>query len=88
MSEFKPSTWAQPATDIAKEYEAHDAAETHIEQQTSPEEISKSMVRRGIIDPNTGMCTGNSKASKVSQDNVRGFSKRGKENYERIFGHT
>lgn len=84
MSEFKPSTWAQPAQDIAKEYIAHDAAECHIEQQTAPEAISKSMVRRGVMCPRTGALTGLSKANKVTRDNVTGFSARGKRNYDNI----
>ena len=88
MSEFKPSTWQQPAVDIATEYEAYDKADTAEEVQTAPEEISKSMVRRGVMNPCTGGLLGNSKAMKVSRDNVRGYSTRGKENYEMIFGHA
>jgi len=86
--EFKPSTWAQPAQDIAKEYNEYDKADMHLEVQTAPEEISKSMIRRGLLDPRTGAFLDNSKASKVSGDNVRGFSSRGKDNYERIFGRA
>ena len=84
---FKPSTWAQPVQDIVKEYEAHDEAETHVEVQTAPEAISKSMVRRGIMCPRTGGLLGNSKGSKITHDNAKGFSPQGKRNYERIFGH-
>ena len=84
---FKPSTWAQPVQDIVKEYNAYDKAETSSEIQTEPEAISKSMVRRGVLDPATGALTGNSKAHKVTTDNAQGFSARGKMNYERIFGH-
>lgn len=84
MSKFKPSTWAQPAKDIAKEYEAHDASECHIEQQTAPDGISKSMVRRGVLCPRTGALTGQSKSNKVTADNVRGFSAQGKRNYDNI----
>lgn len=88
MNEFKPSTWAQPAQDIAKEYIAYDDADRHIEVQTQPEEISKSMVRRGLMNPETGGFIENSKSRKVSKDNVKGFSTRGKQNYEMIFGHA
>ena len=86
--EFKPSSWNQPVQDIVKEYEAYDRAETHVEVQTAPEGISKSMVRRGVLDPRTGMPTGNSKQSKIRTDNTRGFSSRGKMNYEATFGHA
>ena len=88
MSEFKPSTWQQPVQDIVKEYEAKEAADTHVEVQTQPEEISKSMVRRGLLDPNTGRPIENSKASKITSDNTRGFSVQGKKNYEATFGHV
>ena len=85
---FKPSTWAQPATDIAKEYEQYDKAETEVEVQTAPEAISQSMVRRGVLDPNTGGMLHGTKSNKITEDNARGFSTRGKMNYERIFGHS
>ena len=85
---FKPSTWAQPVQDIVKEYETFDKEEHHEEILTAPEAISKSMVRRGILDPRTGLETGNSKAGKVTRDNTAGFSARGKMNYERTFGHA
>ena len=84
MAEFKPSTWAQPVQDIVKEYEAHDAAEHYEEVLTKPEEFSKSLVRRGVIDPNTGFPTGNSK-----QKHLSGWvpSRAFQGNYERTFGH-
>ena len=88
MADFKPSTWAQPVQDIAKEYDAYDKAETHVEVQTKPEAISKSMVRRGIMNPLTGLLIGNSKGSKITRDNAEGFSPQGKLNYERTFGHA
>lgn len=88
MQEFKPSTWAQPVQDIVKEYEAFDEAESHVEVQTAPEAISKSMVRRGVLDPMTGKPTGNSKANKITRDNANGFSPMGKMNYEATFGHS
>lgn len=86
--EFKPSTWQQPVQDIVKEYDQFEKDQYSEEIQTAPEEVSKSMVRRGMLDPMTGMLTGNSKQSKILGMNVAGFSSRGKENYERIFGHA
>ncbi len=88
MGEFKPSTWSQPVEDIVKEYKEYDASETQDEVQTQAEEISKSMVRRGLLDPNTGYVLENSKASKITRDNAKGFSPQGKRNYEMIFGHA
>lgn len=87
MAEFKPRTWAQPVQDIVKEYEQYEKDEQHVEVQTEPEAISKSMVRRGIMDPDTGALTGNSKSHKITRDNANGYSAQGKLNYERIFGH-
>ena len=87
MNEFKPRSWAVPVQDLVKEYNAYEKANDYEEIQTAPEEISKSMVRRGIMNPMTGHLTGNSKASKVTRDNCSGFSTRGKRNYEQIFGH-
>lgn len=87
-NEFKPSTWAQPAQDIAKEYNDWDKAQHAPEAiPDKPEGLSTSLVRRGIIDPNTGLSTGNSKQGKITMNNVMGFSEQGKRNYERIFGH-
>jgi len=87
--DFKPSTWSQPAQDIAKEYDAWDRANTELPAiQTKREAISESMVRRGVLDANTGELTGNTKQSKILQDNSRGFSRLGKLNYERTFGHA
>ena len=88
MQEFKPSTWAQPVQDIVKEYEQHEAAEDYVEVQTKPEAISRSMVRRGLLDPNTGAVIHNSKANKITRDNVSGYSARGQKNYMQIFGHA
>ena len=89
MPEFKPSSWSQPVQDIVKEYERFDAEETAApEIQTAPEAVSQSMVRRGMLDPNTGLLTGNSKQSRILKSNCKGFSPRGKANYERIFGHA
>lgn len=86
MGEFKPSTWAQPVQDIVKEYEAYDAAETAPEAiPDKPEAISKSMIRRGVLDPRTGAYGGNSK-----QKHILAFtpSPRFMSNYERTFGHA
>lgn len=88
MAEFKPSTWQQPVQDIVKEYNEFDKAEHHQEVQTAPEDFSKSLVRRGLLNPMTGMPINNSKQRKITQDNARGFSPLGKANYERIFGHS
>lgn len=86
--QWEPSTWQQPVQDIVKEYEQHEADEMHIEEQTEPDQISRSMVRRGVLDVNTGMLKDYSKAHKVTTDNVRGYTPQGKKNYERIFGHA
>jgi len=86
--EFKPRSWAAPVQDIVKEYDAWDKAETSpLEVQTAPDEFSKSMVRRGVLDPETGLCTGSAKQSTILAGNIRGFSKRGQANYRAIFGH-
>ena len=85
MGDFKPSTWAQPAEDIAKEYVQHEAAETAVEAPPDkPEALSQSMVRRGVLDPLTGAYGGNSK-----QQHILSFtpSEQFRENHERIFGH-
>lgn len=86
--EFKPRSWQAEVPDLVKEYEAWDRNENGpAEIQTEPEEFSKGMVRRGTLDPNTGLGTGNSKQGTILNHNVRGFSERGKRNYEAIFGH-
>ena len=89
MSEFKPSSWSQPVQDLVKEYDSWDKEQTAApEIQTQPEEVSRSMVRRGVLDPMTGKLTGNSKQSRILRTNCSGFSEKGKQNYERIFGHS
>ncbi len=88
MGDFNPSSWSQPVEDLVKEYNDYDNQSTENEVQTQAEEISKSMVRRGLLDPNTGVPIQNSKQSKITRDNARGFSPIGKLNYERIFGHA
>jgi hypothetical protein len=61
-NEFKPSSWQQHPKDLAKEYERHDEAVHHMEATPDkPEEFSKRLVRRGVLDPETGLPTGNSK---------------------------
>jgi len=88
MGGFKPSSWSQDARDLAKEYDSWDKEQTAApEIQTEPEEISKSMVRRGTMDARTGAMTGSMKQSKILRDNAKGFSPQGKLNYERTFGH-
>ncbi len=87
MSEFKPSTWAQPVQDIVKEYEQFEKNEVSLDVQTKPEADSLGMVRRGLLDPRTGLLTGNSKQSHILGQNVRGYSEQGKQNYRQIFGH-
>jgi len=87
-NEFKPKTWQAEVPDLVKEYNAWDRAENGpAEVQTAPEEFSKSMVRRGVLCPETGRSTGNSKQGTILEANVRGYSPQGQENYRRIFGH-
>jgi len=91
MEDFKPTTWAQPVQDIVKEYEQKDAEECAApEIPTEPEEFSKSMVRRGVINSETGAynTTSSSKQGKILEGNIRGYSEQGKMNYERTFGHS
>ncbi len=86
--DFKPSSYNQDPQDIAKEYDAWDKEQTAApEVQTKAEAISTSMVRRGVMDPRTGLPTGLHKQGKILRDNAQGFSPRGKQNYEKIFGH-
>ena len=87
MSEFKPRSWSAPVQDLVKEYNDFDAQETAIETQDKPDSISTSLVRRGLMDPNTGCMTNNSKQGTILRYNVSGYSPSGKENYRRIFGH-
>lgn len=87
--DFKPSTWAQPAQDIAAEYNTWEKAETELPAvQTKREALSESLVRRGLLDPETGATLDNTKQGKILMDNARGFSRIGKLNYERTFGHA
>ena len=88
MDTFKPRSWGAPVQDLVKEYEQHGAAESTIEVQDKPDTASASLVRKGLLDPNTGAMLCNHKASKGINDQVRGYSAIGKENYERTFGHA
>lgn len=88
MNEFKPNMQQHPL-DIAKDYEKWENEQTAAEPiQDKPEEVSLSMVRRGVMDPRTGLLTGNSKQSHILKRNIAGFTPAGKDNYERIFGHA
>lgn len=82
--EFKPKSWSAPVADLVKEYEAFDASDAKQEVQTAPEEFSKAMVRKGLLDPRTGEYGKNSKAVKVASFVP---SERYMSNHERIFGH-
>lgn len=85
---FKPNMQQHPL-DIAKDYDRFENDNNHkTDIQTKPEEFSKAMVRKGLLDPETGMHTGNSKQGHILMHNVRGYSEQGKRNYERIFGHS
>jgi len=86
MNEFKPKSWAAHPQDLAKEYTAWEDEKTRLpDVPTKPEALSLSMVRRGVIDPNTGLSTGNSK-----QRHISGWtpSKQFQNNYELAFGHA
>jgi len=86
MNTFKPSTWAQDPIDIAKEFTAYEEAQVAPDEvQTAPEEFSKQLVRRGVLDPNTGLGTGNDKQRHLTnwQPSIS-F----KSSYERTFGHS
>ena len=85
MDEFKPKSWGADPIDLAKEYTAWDNQETTIEDvPDKPEGFSMSLVRRGVIDPNTGLETGNSKQRHISRFTP---SERFQNNYTQIFGH-
>lgn len=84
MKEFKPSSWQQEPQDLAREFIAHEAAETAPEeQQTAPEEFSKRLVRKGVLNAQTGMHTGNSKQRHMTAWQPNNAYKY---NYERTFG--
>ena len=84
LGEFKPKSWAADPQDLAKEYNAWEAEKTALpEAPTKPEALSLSMVRRGVIDPNTGLPTGNSKQRHISAWTP---SKKFQEGWDRVFG--
>jgi hypothetical protein len=85
-SEFRPRSWAAHPIDLAKEYTAWEDSQTAQETlPDKPEALSTSLVKRGIIDPLTGLRTGNSKQEHISRwvptDTF-------KHNYEAVFGHA
>ena len=82
--EFKPKSWSATVPELVKEYEAFDAADAKQEVQTAPEEFSKAMVRKGLLDPRTGSYGENSKAVKCASFVP---SETYINNHERIFGH-
>lgn len=85
---FNPTSWSAPVPDLVKEYNTWDYEQHSPEPtQDKPEEFSKSLVRRGLLDPETGLSLENSKQGCIQKDNVQGYSLRGQEEYKRIFGH-
>lgn len=82
--EFKPKSWAAPVSELVKEYNEFDAVDAKQEVLTEPEEFSKAMVRKGLLDPNTGEYGKNSKAAKCASFVP---SAQYMNNHERIFGH-
>jgi len=86
--EFKPKSWSAHPVDLEKEYNQWDKERTDTpEIPTKPEEFSKAMVRRGTLDPETGLSTGVSKQGKILDNNIKRSNKY-KDNYEETFGHT
>lgn len=85
LPEFRPKSWAAHPIDLAKEYNAWEADQTAQESPPDkPEALSTSLVRRGLIDPLTGLRTGNSKQAYISR---WAPSEQFKKNYEAVFGH-
>jgi len=86
MNNFKPSTWQQDPQDLAKEFINYEEALTAPEEiQTAPEEFSKRLVRKGVLDPLTGLATGHSKQKHLTAWQPSGNYK---SSYERTFGHS
>jgi hypothetical protein len=86
MNEFKPSSWNQDPQDLAKEFTAYEDAQcAPEEQQTAPEEFSKQLVRRGVLDAQTGLVTGHSKQKHLTAWQP---SDSYKDSYQRTFGHA
>lgn len=85
-SEFKPRSWGADPIDLEKEYNAWEAEQTAPDPvPDKPEALSTSLVRRGLIDPNTGLRTGNSKQEFIS---AWVPTERFQSNYEQTFGHA
>ena len=86
MNTFKPSTWQQEPQDLAKEFNAFEAAETAPEEvQTKPEEFSKRLIRKGVLDGATGLATGHSKQRHLTSWQPSDYYKY---SYENTFGHS
>lgn len=86
LAEFRPRSWAAHPKDLAKEYTAWEEAQTAPDPiPDKPEGLSLSLVRRGLIDPLTGLRTGNKKQEFISSWVP---SERFQRNYEGIFGHS
>ena len=82
---FRPDMNQEPI-DIAKDYEKYEYE--HLpksETPDKPEEMSLSMVRRGVLDPETGKTTGNSKQHHAQYAMLKGYSKKAADNFDRIF---
>jgi hypothetical protein len=83
---FRPKSWGAHPKDLAKEYTAWEDAQTAQEATPDkPDSLSISLVKRGLIDPLTGLRTGNSKQEHISRWTP---SEQFKTNYERAFGHA
>jgi hypothetical protein len=86
MEEFKPRSWGADPIDLEKEYNAWEDAQTAQESPPDkPEGLSTSLVRRGLIDPNTGLRTGNKKQEFISSWTP---SETFQQNYQAVFGHA
>lgn len=88
MQRFKPSTWQQPVQDIVKEYNDYERSQTSsIDVPDKPEGLSLSMLRRGVLDRNTGAYGGNSCSKQMC---ILKFvpTEVYKDNYIRTFGHN
>jgi len=65
---WKPSSWAKDPKDLAEEYNRWDHEQNSAEAvPDKPEEFNQQLVRRGVIDPMTGLATGNSKQRHLSR---------------------
>jgi len=84
---FNPRSWSAPVEDLVSEYEAQDKAERTPEVATEPDAINSALVKKGLLDPNTGEYQTSNKASTIMAGNCRGYSRSGKASYRRTFGH-